>query len=264
MQLFPREIERIPASFSYLHNVMEEIIMTDVAKLKGNISTAISILQWEMSDMMGHVSTRTPDRKHFLLRHIRPPLDPSVPEDDVLEFDMDGKRISGRREAGGSGFEIYFYTCPYKARENVGAVIHTHPPMAVALIAAGGRIRAFHHRHKFGEIPVVPWVYGSLPEHGELITKAMGDNCAVLIEGHGAVVTGETLEEACVNMVQLERAAKMILATGSLGKVKAIPQDALDKFQSLVEVRQTRSGNPLAEWRFYETLLKRGERWSRL
>ncbi len=106
MQLFPREIERIPASFSYLHNVMEEIIMTDVAKLKGNISTAISILQWEMSDMMGHVSTRTPDRKHFLLRHIRPPLDPSVPEDDVLEFDMDGKRISGRREAAGGGLFV--------------------------------------------------------------------------------------------------------------------------------------------------------------
>ena len=76
--------------------------MAEVAELKDTISTAISILQWEMSDMMGHVSTRTPDGKHFLLRHIRPPLDPNVPEDDVLEFDMDGKRISGRREAGGS------------------------------------------------------------------------------------------------------------------------------------------------------------------
>lgn len=236
----------------------------ELDKLKNTISTAITILRWELADMMGHVSTRTPDGNHFLLRHIRPPVDKNVPEDDVLKFDLDGNRISGKREGGGSGFEIYFYTCPYKARKDVGAVIHTHPQMAVALTAVGRKICGIHHRHKFGEVPVVPWVYGSLPEHGELVTKALGDGCAVMITGHGAVVTGETLEAACVNMVQLERAAKMILLAGSLGTVTQISQADVDKFQSLVEVKQSRSGRPLAEWRFYEMMIQRGEMWSRL
>ena len=236
----------------------------EVLDLKDKISTAISILQWELSDMMGHVSARTPDGKRFLLRHIRPPVDPNTPEDDVLEFDLDGNRLSGRREGQGSGFEIYFYTAPYKARDDVGAIVHAHPPWVVALTAAGHTIRAIHHRHKFGEVPVVPWLYGSLPEHGEQVTRALAQNTAVVIEGHGAIVTGRTVEEASINMVHLERTAKMTLLARPLGQLKPVPQDALKQFESLVEVNLSRSGTPPAEWRFYERLVKKGERWSKL
>jgi L-fuculose-phosphate aldolase len=235
-----------------------------IAHLKDKIATAISIVEWELSDMMGHVSARSPEGDRFLLRHIRPPVDPRVPEDDVLEFDLAGKRLSGLREAGGPGFEIYFFTGPYNAKKEVGGVIHCHPPMALALVAAGQKVIGVTHRHKFDEVPVVPWVYGSLPEHGEIVTKALEKSCAVIIEGHGAVITGETLEEACVNTLQLERAAKMILLAGPLGKVKPVPREAVQKFESLVEVRQTKSGHALAEWRYYERLVKKGERWSRL
>ncbi len=235
-----------------------------IAQLKDKIATAISIVEYEVCDMMGHVSARSPEGDRFLLRHIRPPIDPRVPEDDVLEFDLTGKRLSGLREAGGSGFEIYFFTGPYNANKQVGGVIHCHPPMALALVAAGQKVVGITHRHKFDEVPVVPWVYGSLPEHGEIVTKALAQCCAVIIEGHGAVITGETLEEACVNTIQLERTAKMILLAGALGPVKPIARDAVKKFESLVEVRQTKSGHALAEWRYYERLVKRGERWSRL
>lgn len=235
-----------------------------IAHLKDKIQTAISILEWELSDMMGHVSTRTPDGKRFLLRHIRPPTDPNVPENDVLEFDLTGKRLSGLREGAGPGFEIHFFLGPYNANKEIGGVVHCHPPMALALVAAGHKVIGVTHRHKFDEVPVVPWVYGSLPEHGEIVTKALEKSCAVMIEGHGAVVVGETLEAACVNMLQLERAAKMILLAAPLGKVKPCPREAVDKFESLVEVRQSKSGRPLAEWRYYEQLVKRGERWSRL
>lgn len=136
--------------------------------------------------------------------------------------------------------------------------------MAVALAAVGQHVVRILHRHKFGEVPIVPWVYGSLPEHGELVTKALEKSCAVVIEGHGAVTTGETLEAACVNMLQLERAAKMMLLAAPLGRVKPVSREAVEKFESLVEVRQSKSGRPLAEWRYYEQLLQRGERWSRL
>jgi L-fuculose-phosphate aldolase len=235
-----------------------------IAELKAKIDTAIKILEWELSDMMGHVSARTPDGNRFLLRHIRPPLDPKIPEDDVLEFDLSGKRLAGLREAGGPGFEIYFFTGPYAANREVGGVVHCHPPMALALVAAGHKLVGITHRHKFDEVPVVPWVYGSLPEHGEIVTKALEKSCAVLIEGHGAVVTGETLEAACVNTLQLERAAKMILLAAPLGKIKPVERDAVQKFESLVEVRQSKSGHALAEWRYYERLLQKGERWSRI
>jgi len=238
-----------------------------LAELKDKISTTISILQWELADMLGHVSVRTPDRKHLLLRFLRAPIDPSIPEDDVLTFDYDGNYIAGRREPGradrnvkGPGLELFFHTYPYKAREDVGAVIHVHPMMVVALTTTGRKICAIHHRHNFGKaVPVTPWLWGSSAEDAKRATKAMGKNCAVIIKGHGVIVTGKTLEEACINTVQLERTAKMIMLAASLGKVSPVSEAAVNTYRSIVGHGQSR--RPVAEWRFYESMVKRGERW---
>ena len=89
-----------------------------------------------------------------------------------------------------------------------------------------------------------------------------------MIKNHGSLVIGETLEEACINTVQLERTAKMILLASSLGKVNAMSPVAVKQLQSVVG---TRSKNPRKEnkslsdaplvWRYYEAMIKRGERW---
>ncbi len=235
-------------------------------ELKDKMSIAVSILQWELANMWGHVSVRTPDGRRFLLMHLRPPQDPAIPVDDVLEYDLEGNLLSGRRD---QPEEIFFYVCPYQAKKNVGAVIHCHPEMAVALTAAGQKIIGFHqHSIKFGRgVPVSPWLYGIWREHGEQATKMMGESPALVIQGHGAIVTGETLEEACMNMVRLERAAKMILAAAPLGKMTPLSQGAVKKFQSVVQSRfkgekERRPPVPL-EWRYYESMVKKGQRWSR-
>jgi L-fuculose-phosphate aldolase len=237
----------------------------ETAELKDKMGTAIAILEWELADMMGHVSLRTPDGKGFFFRHLRPPENPHVPDTDVIEYDLDGKQLAGQRW-GGPGTEIHFYTHPYKSRPDVGAVIHVHPQMVIALTAAGRKLRAIYHRHRFGsEVPVTPWLYGSVPEDGELANQTMGENCAVIIKGHGVIVTGRTLEEACINAVQLERTAKMIMLAG--GDVEPISPDAVKKFNDIIEDARQKSktqGVPVAEWRYYERLVKRGERWARL
>ena len=72
----------------------------DVPEFKEKISTAIEILLWELANMMGHVSLRTSDGEHFLMRHLRPPeYSVDIPEDDVVAFDLDGKKIFGKRSA---------------------------------------------------------------------------------------------------------------------------------------------------------------------
>lgn len=235
-------------------------------ELKDKMTTAVKILRWELANMWGHVSVRAPGDEHFFLMHLRPPPDPAIPEDDLLEFDLEGRLVSGRREEPD---EVFFYVCPYKAKTNVNAVIHCHPEMAVALTAARKKIVAVHHHSiRFGKgVPVAPWLYGLWPEHGEQATKVMGQGRAVIIRGHGAIVTGESLEEACITMVQLERAAKIIMRAASAGKVTPLPDGAIKKFRSMVHKRAqdpgVRSRTPL-EWIYYESLLKKGERWSQL
>ena len=238
--------------------------------LKQKLTTATAILTWELSDMWGHVSAKTADGDRFLVQHLRPPMDSSIPEDDVLEFDLQGNKLSGKRSAPE---EMFFHLCPYWTRKNIGAVIHGHPPMAISLIAAGKKIIPIHqHSAIFGRgVPVSPWLYGSLQEDGEKATKVMGNNCAMMIKGHGAVVVGATIEEACINMVRLERTARMILAAACAGKPSAIPPAAARRFHSLVgkdsnevSADQRRAVSQITEWHYYEHLIKKGQRWNRL
>ena len=239
----------------------------ETANLKDKLATATSILRWELCDFWGHVSARTPGGKSFLLRHLRPPPDSSVSSDEALEYDLDGNLLSGQRSRPD---EIFFYICSYKAKTNIGAVVHCHPPMAISLVATGQRIIPIHqHSANFGRgVPVSPWLYGSLREDGEKAVKWMGKSCALVIRGHGALAVGETLEEACINMVRLERTAKMILSAASVGKPAPLPASAARKFFSVVEraskepPEKRKRMSHFIEWQYYESLIKRGERWN--
>ena len=241
--------------------------MSIAAELKEKMSTACAILQWELANMWGHVSVRTADGNGFSLMPIRRPVDPNLPADDLLEYDLEGKMVAGRRDAID---EIFFYSCPYRVKGDVGAVIHCHPEMATALAAVGRQIKPIHASSARFEngVAVTPFLYGYWLEHGEQAIKAMGDGCAVMIRGHGAIVTGKTLEEACINMVQLERTAKLLLLSSGLNEPQPLSSAEIEQFKSIAGVRARGKADPaiasFMEWSYYESMIKRGERWSRL
>jgi L-fuculose-phosphate aldolase len=228
--------------------------MSSTEEVKAKLSTAGAILRWELANMWGHVSVKTPDGKGFSLMPLREPVDPKIPEDDLLEYDLEGNFLSGRRDAID---EIFFYSCPYRSREEVGAVIHCHPEMTLALAAVGQKIQPIHTssvRFEKG-VPVTSFLYGYWQEHGEQASRAMGDRCALIIQGHGTIVTGRTIEEACINMVQLERTAKMILMGGAFGQAEPLSAAAIEEFKSIAGRRARGKADPVIasfiEWNYY-------------
>jgi ribulose-5-phosphate 4-epimerase/fuculose-1-phosphate aldolase len=146
-------------------------------------------------------------------------------------------------------------------------VIHCHPPAAVALVATGKKIvPIYQHAIKFGKhVPVSPWLYGTWRKDGERAAKAMGKSCVLMMQGHGANVTGRTIQEACLNAVHLERTAKLILRAGRVGRFSPVTAIAVKKFHA-VEAGRLNVGRPgpprSPEWNYYESMIKRGERWN--
>ncbi|HXV49561.1 MAG TPA: hypothetical protein VEB61_12220 [Candidatus Binatia bacterium] len=55
--------------------------MSQSQEVKVKMSTACAILQWELANMWGHVSVRTPDGNGFSLMPIRPRPYLSPPDD---------------------------------------------------------------------------------------------------------------------------------------------------------------------------------------
>jgi hypothetical protein len=62
--------------------------MNPISDLKGKLKTAVKTLRWELCDMWGHVSAKTPDGKRFLLMFLKPAADAKIPADEVLEFTL--------------------------------------------------------------------------------------------------------------------------------------------------------------------------------
>jgi L-fuculose-phosphate aldolase len=126
----------------------------------------------------------------------------------------------------------------YRQRPDVKAIIHAHPPYATALTISGYSLEEPILPEvvmMFGKIPTAPYATPSTKESAESIRSLIKDHQAILLDHHGAVTYGSSLEEAFHKMEKLEHAAKTILAATSLGTPKQLDEHQLGK---LKDVRQ--------------------------
>lgn len=100
---------------------------------------------------------------------------------------------------------IYLHT-PHRA------VIHAHPPHAVALSFTQAPITPvdLEGRYYFGEIPVVdPQGEIGTPRLGVLLAEALRRARIVMIKGHGSVAAGHTLDECLHWTTAFESASRL-------------------------------------------------------
>lgn len=141
---------------------------------------------------------------------------------------------------------VAMHTELYKARPDIGAVIHTHSPHLLAFALANrplpDRYEALLRFGQAEEIPVVPWApRGSARSVGGIIDLVRERPCtqAVLLANHGVLVFGPTVEAAAQLLVVLEEAAEAELRAGDLGGAHDFPPGALDDVRaSIARVRR--------------------------
>lgn len=123
--------------------------------------------------------------------------------------------LNEANSAGHLSTETPFHVACYKAAKEVKAVIHVHSPH---IVAAGNLIKVLESpSYEFEcilgpEIPVIEYVKpgsGELAlEIGEQVKKGAK---GVIMKQHGAVTVGQSLQEAYVRMLALERGCLIYL-----------------------------------------------------
>jgi len=108
----------------------------------------------------------------------------------------------------------------YQAREDVNAIVHAHPPYAIALSTIDEEFVPVHHYGAIfhGKMKI----YDSqgmvqTPQRAKAIAEVLGGGRAVLQRGHGTVVVGKDIEEAVLATIYLEEAARMNLLAKEMG-----------------------------------------------
>ncbi|ASR35697.1 ribulose phosphate epimerase [Prauserella marina] len=166
----------------------------------------------------GHVSARDPGGRGVWLKAAEWGLDEVTPE-RVHLVDEKGTLREGE---GTPHSEYPIHTEIMAARPDVGAVVHTHPPHAVALAATGQPLRPVSHAANYFVPPEVPRFTDTAdlvltPELGRALAGVLGEARAVFLVNHGIVAVGRDVEEATVAAILLERACAQQLLTHTGG-----------------------------------------------
>lgn len=168
---------------------------------------------------------------------------PEVRAADVVITDLACRVVDGERRASS---ETPFHTAIYRARPDVGGVVHTHSPFATTLAVMRRPIPALHYViASFGvaEIPVVDYeTYGSDALARRLEEMAAGGANGALLANHGAVAFGTTLAQAATNASLLEFLAATYYRCLAVGAPVLLPEDEIAR----VAERYKTHGQPRA------------------
>jgi ribulose-5-phosphate 4-epimerase/fuculose-1-phosphate aldolase len=145
--------------------------------------------------------------------------------EDICVLDFDLKLLDGRLKPS---IESGMHAAVYQTRPDAHAIIHTHQPYASALALIKAPIPALFDEQvsRLGRsvdiIPYAPSGTGFLKN--AVISKIKNNNNAFMLQNHGVLVFGVTMEQAVHNMALLEKCAlTYLLALLTEKKVTKIP-----------------------------------------
>lgn len=124
-----------------------------------------------------------------------------------------------------------FHNAVYKARPDIEAVFHVHTEAMIAVASMREGLRPLSQWALFFYDQVASYPYDGLAlDHAaqsKKIAQALGDKKILLLPNHGAIICGESVEEALMNTYYLERACKAQCFMGArLDKdITVIPDD---------------------------------------
>jgi L-fuculose-phosphate aldolase len=162
------------------------------------------------------------------------PLD-EIADDEWVEVDLaTGEPGPGPRPTS----EIAMHLGVYRVREDVRAVVHTHPPVAIGVTAAGIAEIPFMFPDQVaivGRVPCLGYIVPCSSELADAVAEAFRDPAVngLLLRNHGLVTVGANLREAYARTEVMEDAARVYWIAASLGRPLTLGEEDVRRVANL-------------------------------
>ena len=143
---------------------------------------------------------------------------------DLIRCDLEGRALGHGRPTSEMGMHL----AVYKARPEIKAVIHAHPPLVTALTVAGVKPEATVLPEAvagLGNIPIAPYARPGSPEGVKAVEPFVADHQVIVLDRHGCLVMGQDLTQALARVEELEHLARVMIAAHGLGKIQKLDPD---------------------------------------
>jgi ribulose-5-phosphate 4-epimerase/fuculose-1-phosphate aldolase len=149
-------------------------------------------------------------------------------DEKLIRVNLKGKKLEGQDRAS---VEMPMHLLIYGTRPEVGAIIHSHAPMATVVGLFDEPVPPLTiETIALAQVPVVPFLLSGTKELSQRVVDALGDGSAVLLQNHGLLTVGKDLREAANKANQLEFAARTVVICRLLGGEPVLIADKLAEF----------------------------------
>jgi len=142
--------------------------------------------------------------------------------------DLDGRVVEGDLAPSS---ELPLHLAVYRARNDVGAVVHTHSTFATTFAVLGEELPAVHYllAHAGRRVRLAPYATYGTGELAGACVAALGADGAVLLANHGVVAVGPGLDRALLVAEAVEQVAELCWRARCLGTPVVLPDKEMDR-----------------------------------
>lgn len=148
-------------------------------------------------------------------------------------IDMNGDPLHEDRRPS-TEFKIHLEV--YRVRPDVRAVIHAHPPRAIAFTLTDTPLETCLLPEvvvTMGRVPVAPYAAPSTEALPDSIRDLVPKTDVIMMARHGSVTMGATMEEAFSKLERLEKSAEILLYARTAGTPRRFTPEELVQLQGL-------------------------------
>ncbi|HEY1635764.1 MAG TPA: class II aldolase/adducin family protein [Acidimicrobiales bacterium] len=181
----------------------------------------------------GNVSARMPDGS-VCVTPSSVPYESMVLEDLVV-VDLDANVVEGHRSPTS---EKDLHLACYRAFEEVGGVIHSHPVHGSMFACARQPVPAAIEEFVVfvgGDVPVCDYTLTGTADLGKEAVRNLEQTSAALLASHGMITIGPTPTEALHVALVVERAAQIVHGARVLGGEHPLPEKTNKNFRGVYE-----------------------------
>jgi L-fuculose-phosphate aldolase len=152
--------------------------------------------------------------------------------DDLVVVNLDGEVVTAKEGRSPSSEKMLHLSC-YRAYDDIGSVIHSHPVYATMFAVAHQNIPACIDEFTIyvgGDVRVTEYAASGTAALGDNAVLALKDRGAALIANHGLVAVGPRPDKVLHITALVERNAQIVFGARLLGEIHELPEMVNQQF----------------------------------
>src|SRR5215471_13792745 len=199
--------------------------MTDALRDTLTYAGRVLAMEGQGDYVAGHVSVRLPgDPERLLMKPAGIGLE-EMTADNIITVDIEGRKVHGSMSRHN---EVFIHTEVLRARPDVQAVIHTHPPHAVAFSSLGRPLLPVGNDGVTfsAGLPIFAETTDLIitQARGQAVARCLGEHAALILRNHGIVAAARSIEEAVWIALKLEKACRVQMLAEAAGGPKLVAE----------------------------------------